>query len=306
MSQEQLLGEVGVKAVGLKVLSELGWLFREQPTLDTGIDAIIEVVEDTPTGQLIAAQIKTGASYFKERNSEGYVFRGKSKHLNYWLEHSLPVIVILFDAASDTAYWEHVSEESITPTQAGWKMIVPFTQQLGSEAATALRVLTVGDASSLRLRELRADRPWMKLLEAGKRVFVEIDEWVNKTSGRGDIRLIVKDESGDELAQHTWYVALGLCGYAEELPKLFPWADLDVDESRYEDAEYDQWEEEEGIWDSEDGVYIAVGDFQEWRSSKPRLRPYGNTANEVDHWRLELSLNDLGRSFLVVDDHLSG
>ena len=32
------------------------------------------------------------------------------------------------------------------------------------------------------------------------------------------------------------------------------------------------------------------------------LGPYRNGAGEIDFWRRELSLNDLGRSFMVVDD----
>ncbi len=31
------------------------------------------------------------------------------------------------------------------------------------------------------------------------------------------------------------------------------------------------------------------------------LRPYKNGAGEVDFWRLELTLNDVGKAFLVVD-----
>ncbi|WLW55261.1 DUF4365 domain-containing protein [Streptomyces sp. YU58] len=40
------------------VTSELGWIFREQPTVDVGIDAHLEVVDSaasTATGQLLAS-----------------------------------------------------------------------------------------------------------------------------------------------------------------------------------------------------------------------------------------------------------
>jgi hypothetical protein len=32
------------------------------------------------------------------------------------------------------------------------------------------------------------------------------------------------------------------------------------------------------------------------------IRPYNNAAGEVDYYRLELTLNELGRSFLVVNE----
>ena len=38
------------------------------------------------------------------------------------------------------------------------------------------------------------------------------------------------------------------------------------------------------------------------RTTSYGLGPYRNGAGEVDFWRRELSLNDLGRSFMVVDD----
>lgn len=31
------------------------------------------------------------------------------------------------------------------------------------------------------------------------------------------------------------------------------------------------------------------------------MRPYANAAGEVDYWRLELTLNELGKAFLIVD-----
>ncbi len=32
------------------------------------------------------------------------------------------------------------------------------------------------------------------------------------------------------------------------------------------------------------------------------IRPYATAAGEVDYFRLELALNELGKSFLVVDE----
>ena len=44
-----------------------GYIFREQPISDYGIDAQIELIdEETVTGKLVALQIKSGASWFVE------------------------------------------------------------------------------------------------------------------------------------------------------------------------------------------------------------------------------------------------
>src|SRR5688572_12547770 len=115
---------IGVHAVAKKVHEELGWIFRDQNE-DYGIDALIEVVANyRPSGKIIAAQIKSGESYFSEKVSEGIVFRGESEHLDYWLNHDLPVIVVLYDSATDTAYWQSVTPVHVSRTSKGWKMTI--------------------------------------------------------------------------------------------------------------------------------------------------------------------------------------
>ena len=85
-----------------KIINKMGLIFREQPTDDYGVDAQIETIENGyATGKLIAVQIKSGESYFKEPTSEGIVFRGERKHYDYWLNHSLPVIIVLYNPEND-------------------------------------------------------------------------------------------------------------------------------------------------------------------------------------------------------------
>jgi hypothetical protein len=49
-------------------VGDFKWIFREQPIVDMGINAHIEIVDDgNPSGKLIALQIKTGESYFYEK-----------------------------------------------------------------------------------------------------------------------------------------------------------------------------------------------------------------------------------------------
>lgn len=43
--------------------------------------------------------------------------------------------------------------------------------------------------------------------------------------------------------------------------------------------------------------------FEEWKQRlvPERIRPYRNGGGEVDFYRLELTLNELGKAFMVVD-----
>src|SRR3972149_1019365 len=78
--------------------SSVGWLFREQYLHDYGIDAQVEIVKDNkPTGDLIAIQVKSGASYFYERTKTEIIYRADNKHIEYWMRHCLPVIVVLYN-----------------------------------------------------------------------------------------------------------------------------------------------------------------------------------------------------------------
>ena len=74
----------GIAVVQGIVASDLEWIFREQPTDDFGIDAQIEIVEnEAATGRLIAAQIKSGPSYFQKADPDGWWFRLDRDDLEY-------------------------------------------------------------------------------------------------------------------------------------------------------------------------------------------------------------------------------
>lgn len=123
-------GRIGVAGIQL-LFERLGWIFREQPTEDYGIDAHVEVVENnTATGKLIALQIKSGKSWFKEKTSNGFVFRGKTEHLEYWQQHSLPVIIVLYQDDEQIAYWQVVNSSNIQKTDKAWKLTIPFEQKI--------------------------------------------------------------------------------------------------------------------------------------------------------------------------------
>jgi hypothetical protein len=102
--------------IGVSVLqlffAEHDWFFREQPILDQGIDAHIEIVENLQaTGKLIGLQIKTGPSYFDVDVGDAFVYRPEQRHVSYWTNHSLPVVVVLYDPTTKKGYWQCVTEE---------------------------------------------------------------------------------------------------------------------------------------------------------------------------------------------------
>lgn len=288
----------------------LGWVFREQPVEDTGIDAHVELVDDQhATGKLLALQIKSGESWFREPGPDGWWFRPDAKHVRYWTNHSLPIVVVLWHPETSHSHWQLVTEQTLVATSTGGrKLLVPEAQVLDETAIGPLRAAAEGDPYILRIRELQLARPWMQLVADGNRLIIDIEEWINKTSGRGSLALgLYHDRYSAPTRLAEWTVLLGSQGYAEVVPRLFAWANVEVHEETYEDADEDEYESECVRIDSE-GDRIVLEDYADWSAGRglSALRPYNNEAGEVDSWRLELILNDLGRAFLLVDKFATG
>jgi hypothetical protein len=99
-------GRTGVHLVGLKVHQGLGWIFRERATSDIGIDGEVELRSEQGEshGRLLAVQIKCGHSYLKEQDETSITYRGDYKHLRYWADYSVPVIVALCDPVTNICW----------------------------------------------------------------------------------------------------------------------------------------------------------------------------------------------------------
>ena len=124
------IDRIGVQAVGSQ-FEKAGYIFREQPISDYGIDAQVEIVEaGNATGKLIALQIKTGLSWFEESDLHGFIYRGDAEHLEYWIKHSLPVLIVLHNPETSLSIWQAVNPQNVIPTGKGWKILVPKGQRI--------------------------------------------------------------------------------------------------------------------------------------------------------------------------------
>jgi len=286
-----------------RFFSQQGWLFREQTTHDYGIDAHVEIVEgDRPTGKLLALQIKSGASFFREETAESYVFRTDDKHVEYWIEHSMPVVLVLYNPETDTAHWRHVTDESAQSTGKTWKIEIPKENVLADAARSlaVLATLTQPEPYLRRLNRLRVDRRWMNLIKSGVEVRITFDDWVNKSLSRFQVTIHTDEE------EEAWPVLYTPGhGVEEMLAHFFPWADFEVDQEEHREGLQSTWEAEcyQGR-DSETGTTFYGQTFEEWYEPPAGLVPVSENG-ETETYVLILSLNALGEGFLVVDDYLS-
>lgn len=135
-----LVDRQGVALASLTFTRDLHWIFREQPVSDVGIDGIVEIVsEGFATGDVLALQVKSGDSFFRERTAEGFVFRDHAHHLEYWLRYQIPVLLILCSPKENRCWWQPIDYECVESTGKGWKTVVPLANELGEESAESIR-----------------------------------------------------------------------------------------------------------------------------------------------------------------------
>lgn len=157
-----------------------------------------------------------------------------------------------------------------------------------------------------RLNSLVLNRTWIEEIEAGNKLILESEEWINKTSGRGSITLKVIDSWTEvEKDIFDWpFVMFPMQSYKNVFAQLFPWADISFDDEFYEKYDEQQFLLNYGTWDKEEGKFHIFGDWNEWKNSLPKIRPYEVLSGGVAAYRLVLNLNDIGKAFLKIDSYL--
>ncbi|MBR1671931.1 MAG: DUF4365 domain-containing protein [Fretibacterium sp.] len=269
---------MGVYAASRLTARLPGLILREQRGGDTGLNAHLEVVEEYPKmGKVVGLQVRADGEDGVERTARGYVCRGEMAHVAYWLQHSLPVIVMVYEQGRDRLAWEAVSPDTIEISGQHWELLVPYDQLYGAESIARIADLS---CYSPYLARLALDRPWMQLIEMGRGILLEMDEWLNQPSARGSLRLSVLGEGGERESVYEWpFQTNPDMPHVFRLASLFPWASIAVDAPFYRERL---------------GADLA----------SDALAPWSVEAGEIARFRLRLSLNELGRSFLTTEQFL--
>jgi hypothetical protein len=207
-------------------------------------------------------------------------------HLVYWLQHAVPVIVMIHERKTGQILWEFVSAENIEIEGQEWELVVPYNQIYNAESVAAIAALP---CYSPYLSRLALDRPWMEMIEEGKIVSLEVEEWINQPAAKGTLRLCVCGADGAKESIYDWMFQTDAdMPYVFRLPALFPWADLAVDEEFYRSK----------------GALGAENSDMEDREGAAPIRPWSVEAGEIARFLLRLSLNELGKSFLTAERFL--
>ncbi len=113
-----------------------------QAISDFGIDAHLEPrAGSRGTGDLLALQVKSGDSYFREAADDGWWLRTDREHADYWLHHDLPVVLVQVDVDAGRVFWEVVTNRTVQFTEGGAKILIRRDYQVDVSSLPALRKL---------------------------------------------------------------------------------------------------------------------------------------------------------------------
>jgi len=144
--RERQIGNAGVSAV-TAAFELLGWGVAENARHDVGTDLFLLARDRRlfDLGLVVGAQVKTGESWFSNPVYEsddtltGWWFRDSDRsHIDAWLTHVLPHILILHNLNSGMSYWVHVTEDKVESTGIGAKIKVPLENTIDDDHAQAL------------------------------------------------------------------------------------------------------------------------------------------------------------------------
>ncbi len=119
--------------------SILGWVYRPvHQESDFGIDGYIDIVNNgNVTGKSIAVQIKCGDSYISKKSQGGIKYEGVNKHLNYYLNLELPIILVAVSSDCSQGFWVEFDIEKTTESKTGWWIEIPGKNKLDRTAQKA-------------------------------------------------------------------------------------------------------------------------------------------------------------------------
>ncbi|MEU7524727.1 DUF4365 domain-containing protein [Saccharothrix sp. NPDC042600] len=139
------IGQKGEKAVA-SAFMQLGWPSADAPGSDLGTDLFLLVRNRRfDLGLIVGAQVKTGRSFFEEPETGGdgepvgWWFRERDReHVDYWLGHIAPHLLVLHDLDTGLSHWQHVSQDTVVPTGKGVKILIPRAHTVDQSNLDAL------------------------------------------------------------------------------------------------------------------------------------------------------------------------
>jgi hypothetical protein len=186
-----------------------------------------------------------------------------ARHLRYWRNHSLPVAIILHDPETGLTLWQRVEESLVKYGKKDrWSIEIPPNQILNAEAREGLE-RGVSDITALRKLRLTLDLPLIREFASKEEVYFSIDEWVNKSLGMRDVSVYFNSDNIDEgEPDHVIGAWYPTHSIGEYMANVWPWLSYEYIDDMPERSGYE----------------------------------------EVEAHKINVTLNDIGKAFLTLED----
>ena len=144
-SPQEQIGGAGVSEVSA-AFERLGWGTMENARHDLGTDLFVFARDERlfDLGNLVGVQVKAGRSWFRESVREGgdvrgWWFRDRDRsHIDAWLSHGFPHLIVLHDMGTRTSYWAHITRGAVVVAGRGAKILVPVSNTVDPDHRDAL------------------------------------------------------------------------------------------------------------------------------------------------------------------------
>jgi hypothetical protein len=114
-TREHVIADLSINHVERFVL-RCGWTVQ-RTTHDYGIDLLMETFNEVgePQNGRVLFQLKATDTLKKRDNGRTVAARLDGRDILAWRHEPMPVILVLYDAQADLAYWLHVQEYFVGP-----------------------------------------------------------------------------------------------------------------------------------------------------------------------------------------------
>lgn len=177
LPEAKIIGESGINLVSSIVNNELKWIFRKNhDEYDFGIDGYIDIVtnDGNVTGQSIAVQVKAGNSFLKHKSNNGFTFYGETKHLNYYRNSQIPILIIICDPDTRNCWYVVFDEYKTEPTTKNWKINIPKSNIFGIESKET--IINILPPLKDDIEEIKIHWTQNKILEDAGLIFYAIEK----------------------------------------------------------------------------------------------------------------------------------
>lgn len=216
-------GEVGLHLVSSIINQNFEWIFRRtHQEHDFGIDGYIDFVtsDGGVTGQFFACQIKHGNSFFRQKNSSGYIYRGSLKHFNFLCNQPASVLIIICHPKSHDCYWTVFEKTDCTILENSWTTIIPFANKLAESKEILANLLP---SAPDHLHHISRAEILSSFFDSGSHIIFSIDKKDVKNMSVKSVRNFFNHlRSSKELARRAQgRVEITFNGYDEDSRELF-------------------------------------------------------------------------------------